>query len=69
MRLNIHPLERMIRVVGGVVLMSLAFWGPRNPWFLLAAIPTVTGFLGWCPLYTLLGISTCSRKLSGGASR
>jgi hypothetical protein len=58
MRTNIHPIERGVRVVIGLFLMSLVFWGPSNPWFILGIIPVITGLSGWCPLYTLLGIST-----------
>lgn len=61
MKKNIHSVERVIRVVGGAALASLAFWGPANPWFLLGLIPMATGLIGWCPPYALLGISTCKR--------
>lgn len=56
---NIHPYERVVRVVVGLFLVSLAFWGPANPWFFLGAIPVLTGLMGWCPPYSLLGINTC----------
>ena len=62
MKKNIHPVERIVRVVGGLVLASLAFWGPQNNWFLLGLIPVATGLLGWCPPYALLGISTCPQE-------
>lgn len=62
MKKNIHPIERVIRVLGGVGLTSLAFWGPSNLWFLLGLIPVATGLMGWCPPYALLGISTCPRE-------
>jgi hypothetical protein len=62
MKKNIHPTERIFRVIGGLFLTTLAFWGPTNPWFLLGLIPLATGLVGWCPPYALLGISTCSRK-------
>ncbi len=62
MKKNIHPVERGVRVLVGATLMSLAFWGPENPWFLLGIIPLATGLIGWCPPYAILGISTCSRK-------
>lgn len=58
MRLNIHPLERVLRVVVGLFLMTLSFWGPESPWYLLGIIPVATGLSGWCPVYTLLGVST-----------
>lgn len=57
---NVHQVERVVRVVGGAGLASLAFWGPANPLFLLGLIPVITGLLGTCPLYTLLGVSTCA---------
>jgi hypothetical protein len=60
MKKNIHPVERTIRIVAGVGLASLAFWGPSNPWFLLGLIPLATGLMGWCLPYALLGFSTCS---------
>ncbi len=56
---NEHPLERAVRVVLGLVVLSLVFVGPRTPWAFLGVVPLVTGLLGSCPLYTLLGISTC----------
>lgn len=59
---NVHPVERVVRVVVGLILVSLAFIGPANPWFLLGLIPISTGLMGWCPPYTLLGINTCPRK-------
>lgn len=62
MKTNIHPIERFIRVIVGAFLISLAFWGPSNTWFLLGAIPLLTGFIGWCPPYALLGVSTCRTK-------
>ena len=56
---NIHPTERIVRIVVGALLASMAFWGPANPWFLLGLIPFATGLVGWCPPYALLGINTC----------
>ena len=58
MKKNIHPVERVVRIALGAFLVSLAFWGPTNIWFLLGIIPLLTGFAGWCPPYALLGIST-----------
>ena len=59
---NIHPIERVIRVVVGIVLTTMAFIGPANPWFLLGIIPVLTGLVGWCPPYQMLGINTCNLK-------
>lgn len=57
--LNEHPIERILRIVLGLVLLSLTFLGPQTAWGFLGAIPLVTGMIGSCPLYTLLGFSTC----------
>lgn len=64
MKKNIHNIERIVRIGLGLVLVSLAFWGPENNWFLLGIVPVITGLLGWCPPYALLGISTCPRGSS-----
>lgn len=62
MKKNIHPLEREVRIILGLVLIVLAFVGPANKWFLLGFIPLITGAIGWCPPYALFGISTCKTK-------
>ncbi len=59
---NVHPLERVVRVVVGLGLISMALIGPKNPWFFLGAVPLLTGLVGWCPPYQLFGINTCSLK-------
>jgi len=59
MRKNVGKIERIIRVVAGLAILSLAFVGPRSPWAYLGLIPVFTGLTGWCPPYALFGISTC----------
>ncbi len=59
---NEHTVERVIRVVLGLAIVSLVFVGPQTPWAWLGLAPVVTGLAGSCPLYTLFGISTCSMK-------
>jgi hypothetical protein len=54
--------DRLIRVVIGLVLMALVFVGPQTNWGWLGVIPLVTGLVGFCPLYRLLGISTCPAR-------
>jgi hypothetical protein len=63
MKKNIQPIERIVRVLAGVALISLVFVGPQSSWFLLGIVPVFTGLSGWCPPYQLLGISTCKRSL------
>lgn len=60
MKQNIHNKERIARIVLGLVITSLAFVGPANPWFFLGIIPLATGLMGWCPPYAMLGINTCN---------
>jgi hypothetical protein len=56
---NEHPIERGLRVVVGLVGLSLVFVGPQSLWGLFGLVPLATGLVGSCPLYTLLGFSTC----------
>jgi len=59
LKTNVHPYERAVRVIVGLFIASLAFWGPASPWFLLGLVPVATGLMGWCPPYSLFGINTC----------
>ncbi len=65
---NEHVVERIIRIVVGLAVLSLVIVGPKTPLALLGAIPLVTGLLGSCPLYTLFGLSTCSLKTKTSTS-
>jgi hypothetical protein len=58
MKPNIGTVERVVRVVVGLGVLSLAFVGPRSPWAYLGIAPLLTGLVGWCPPYALFGIST-----------
>lgn len=51
--------DRAIRVLLGIAIVSLVFVGPKTAWGWLGLVPIVTGLLGSCPVYTLLGIRTC----------
>ena len=57
---NEHVVDRAIRVVAGVALLSLVWIGPQTHWGWIGLVPLVTGLVGSCPLYRLFGISTCS---------
>lgn len=59
MKQNVHQIERLIRVVLGLGLVVFAFMDPSNYWFFLGIVPLLTGLVGWCPPYALLGFSTC----------
>jgi hypothetical protein len=59
---NEHKVERVLRVVLGLGILSLTVVGPQTLLGLLGVIPLATGLLGSCPLYTLFGFSTCPLK-------
>ncbi len=59
MKKNIGSVERIVRIIAGIGILSLAFIGPKSPWAYLGIVPLVTGLVGWCPPYALLGVSTC----------
>ena len=62
--MNEGTLDRTIRIVLGLALLSLTLVGPRTLLGLVGAVPLLTGIVGFCPLYALVGIRTCpaSRK-------
>lgn len=62
MKVNEGKIDRILRVIIGAGVLSLAFIGPKTPWAYIGIVPIVTGLVGFCPAYTLLGINTCSIK-------
>ena len=58
MPINEGTLDRVIRVVAGLAIISLVFIGPKTPWAWFGLVPLLTGFVGFCPAYALLGIRT-----------
>jgi len=62
MNRNVGQIDRTLRIVLGLVLLGLAFTGHYTPWTWLGLLPLVTGLIGWCPPYSLLGINTCKAK-------
>ena len=62
MKVNEGTLDRVIRVLLGIVLISLVYVGPKTAWGWIGLLPLATGIFGFCGLYSLLGISTCPMK-------
>jgi hypothetical protein len=56
---NIGSVDRLLRIVLGIGLISIALTGPQTPWGWIGIVPLATAFLGWCPVYSLLGLKTC----------
>jgi Protein of unknown function (DUF2892) len=59
---NEGALDRGFRVVLGVGLLSLVFFGPHTALGWIGIVPLLTGAIGSCPLYNFVGMNTCSRK-------
>lgn len=64
MNVNVGLIDRSVRVAGGIALFSLVLVLDGNArWLgLVGLVPLVTGLLGWCPAYSILGISSCSAR-------
>ena len=60
-RLNVGNLDRLLRMLLGIVLIALAGAGVIGAWGYLGVVPLLTGISALCPLYSLLGITTTSR--------
>lgn len=64
MKVNEGSIDRMIRVILGLIILSLWFVLQENARYfaLIGIIPLFTAIAGWCPLYSLFGVSTCKRR-------
>jgi len=62
MKNNEGGMDRMVRIVAGLVLLGLMAMGTIGWWGWLGIVPLATGLIGWCPAYTLLGMNTCPMK-------
>ncbi|MCA0327442.1 MAG: DUF2892 domain-containing protein [Proteobacteria bacterium] len=65
MKLNVGGIDRILRIVVGVVLIALAAMGNIGWWGYIGIVPLVTGLFRFCPLYTLLGMNTCPVQSKG----
>jgi hypothetical protein len=62
MNKNVGGLDRTIRIVVGLALIAAAATGTIGLWGWVGVVPLLTGALGRCPPYALLGLNTCSVK-------
>ena len=65
MKTNEGSLDRVLRVVVGLVLLGLTLSGSIGVWGWIGVVPLATGAVGMCPLYTLLGLNTCPAQRKG----
>jgi len=68
MKPNVGGIDRIARVVLGVVLIGLAATGTIGAWGWLGVVPLATAAIGWCPPYAMLGWSTCATKDKNASS-
>ena len=63
MEANVGGVDRIVRIVVGLALLSLLFVleGNARWWGLLGLVPLATGLLRWCPAYLPFGIKTCRK--------
>ena len=61
MQQNVGSIDKVLRIVAGLVMLSLVFVGPQTPWGWIGIVPLLTALIGWCPAYKILGVSTCKK--------
>jgi hypothetical protein len=62
MKFNVGGVDRILRIVIGLVFIALAATGTVGWWGWLGVIPLLTGVVRFCPLYSLVGMNTCPMK-------
>ncbi|MFZ0257280.1 MAG: DUF2892 domain-containing protein [Gammaproteobacteria bacterium] len=56
---NVGNIDKALRIIVGIGLLSLMFVGPKTLWGLVGLVPLATVAMSWCPAYSLFGVSTC----------
>ena len=62
MKTNVGGIDKVARIILGAVLVGCGFAGIGTPWTFVGIVPLLTGLMGWCPLYPILGISSCRKN-------
>ncbi len=62
MKMNVGGIDRILRIVLGLGLISWAALLQGPFWAWIGLVPLFTGAVGFCPLYPVLGFSTCGKK-------
>ncbi len=62
MKRNLGTIDRMLRILVGIVLIALAATGNIGWWGWIGVVPLLTGLFSTCPAYSLLGVNTCGLK-------
>ncbi len=59
---NVGGIDKVIRIVTGIALIGIVFFGPQTPWGWIGIVPLATAVLGYCPWYKIMGWNTCPLK-------
>jgi uncharacterized membrane protein YfcA len=59
---NVGGIDRTLRIIVGLGLIAAAVTGTIGVWGYIGVVPLLTGLIGWCPPYAILGFNTCSMK-------
>jgi hypothetical protein len=59
---NVGGIDRVLRILVGLALISLVFIGPKVVWGWVGLVPLLTGIFKFCPAYKLIGVNTCPTK-------
>ncbi|ARJ64237.1 hypothetical protein WV31_00220 [Magnetospirillum sp. ME-1] len=59
MNKNVGGIDRILRIVAGLVLIGLTLAGIIGLWGWIGVVPLATAAIGWCPAYLPFGIKTC----------
>lgn len=64
MKKNVGGIDRVLRIILGLVLLVFAFTGPEEfkVWGFIGIVPLATGLLNFCPIYSVIGVNTCPLK-------
>lgn len=59
---NEGTIDRALRIAAGLGLIALTQIGPQTPWGWIGVVPLLTGLVGYCPAYSLIGLNTCKAR-------
>ena len=61
MTTNVGKIDKALRIIAGIVLLTLFFIldGSARWLGLIGLVPLITGLVGWCPAYAMIGVNTC----------
>ena len=62
MKANVGGFDRILRIVVGIVLITLAATGTVGLWGWIGVVPLLTGLIRWCPVYPMLGMNSYPMK-------